>query len=481
MEATARRHKKSRNGCIQCKKRRVKCDEQRPCNHCARHGVECSLTLPDAPAPPHQQQSSSSASRDSRSPIVPVTQPGSVSPLTRPWAWQPPGSAPQHDYDSRWPSITSLPSSTEHSSERSSRHETPVTTWIANHTAGPQDHNPFDMLSKTIIERDITSRFVEHVPVTDWHRDLELLHHYSTYTYQTLSELDALRDVYQNVYGHIGYKSKPVMHGILGVAALHLAHLRPDARAKYLVISTNHQNRAISEFRLALPKITAENCDEIYTLSSLTTILRCANLPLPSDPNQPSPVDDTVETFMLMRGVHEVLRSAWSWIAAGPLLPALVPGRGGPQLPFNTTECLALDDFGLQPRIDALWPVAQHESFEPAIRKTLEYTIADLTICMHRILTQPHDREPGLVLIWPIRISPECIFLIRQHHPGALVMLAHWCIILHNHSNFWWLGDRGRRVVHSIWDTIDPMWHDALAWPMQYVNDDANSGKLTII
>ncbi|CAG8040331.1 unnamed protein product [Penicillium salamii] len=35
-------HRKSTTGCLRCKARKVKCDEQRPdCSHCTRHGVTC--------------------------------------------------------------------------------------------------------------------------------------------------------------------------------------------------------------------------------------------------------------------------------------------------------------------------------------------------------------------------------------------------------------------------------------------------------
>ncbi|KAB8253779.1 hypothetical protein BDV32DRAFT_133503 [Aspergillus pseudonomiae] len=37
-----RSHKKSRNGCDQCKKRRVKCDEADPCLNCTRRSLSCS-------------------------------------------------------------------------------------------------------------------------------------------------------------------------------------------------------------------------------------------------------------------------------------------------------------------------------------------------------------------------------------------------------------------------------------------------------
>ena len=38
--------KKSRRGCKRCKERRVKCDEEAPCNNCVRRSEECSLLEP---------------------------------------------------------------------------------------------------------------------------------------------------------------------------------------------------------------------------------------------------------------------------------------------------------------------------------------------------------------------------------------------------------------------------------------------------
>ncbi|KAM0490791.1 hypothetical protein ACHAP8_011185 [Fusarium lateritium] len=41
-------YKKSRNGCVRCKQRRVKCDEEVPCTACIRHKVTCSLEMSEA-------------------------------------------------------------------------------------------------------------------------------------------------------------------------------------------------------------------------------------------------------------------------------------------------------------------------------------------------------------------------------------------------------------------------------------------------
>lgn len=43
-----RPHRKSRSGCLTCKRRRVKCDETQPhCLRCKKHGVTCAYTGPE--------------------------------------------------------------------------------------------------------------------------------------------------------------------------------------------------------------------------------------------------------------------------------------------------------------------------------------------------------------------------------------------------------------------------------------------------
>ncbi|KAL4946552.1 hypothetical protein BDV06DRAFT_208661 [Aspergillus oleicola] len=50
--ATRRSHTKSRNGCDQCKRRRVKCDEKTPCSNCSRRRMSCTYDNRGSPGPP---------------------------------------------------------------------------------------------------------------------------------------------------------------------------------------------------------------------------------------------------------------------------------------------------------------------------------------------------------------------------------------------------------------------------------------------
>ncbi|KAM5361833.1 hypothetical protein ACJZ2D_012863 [Fusarium nematophilum] len=70
-----RSHKKSRRGCLECKRRHVKCDEGRPiCRLCLTSGRECSFTSHPSPDnPPASNGTQSTSPGDSNSQRVSVT------------------------------------------------------------------------------------------------------------------------------------------------------------------------------------------------------------------------------------------------------------------------------------------------------------------------------------------------------------------------------------------------------------------------
>ncbi|KAL4896138.1 hypothetical protein BDV59DRAFT_128400 [Aspergillus ambiguus] len=76
-----RSHRKSRNGCLQCKRRKVKCDEGRPtCNKCSVHGVYCSFVDSSPPVQPGSEKSSPSNGPAPRHATVGLSQRGSEQP-----------------------------------------------------------------------------------------------------------------------------------------------------------------------------------------------------------------------------------------------------------------------------------------------------------------------------------------------------------------------------------------------------------------
>jgi hypothetical protein len=94
---------------------------------------------------------------------------------------------------------------------------------------------------------------------------LELMHHYSTITANTLALRLDMQHIWRMVLPEMSYNTPFLSHGLLSVAALHKAHLLPARRDKYLDLAAYHQTRGMEGFR-----------------SIFTSSLRSASHPQPS-------------------------------------------------------------------------------------------------------------------------------------------------------------------------------------------------------
>jgi hypothetical protein len=72
-----------------------------------------------------------------------------------------------------------------------------------------------------------------------------------------------------------------LIHGMMSIAALHLAHLHPDQREKYQLFSIQHQNVAPGPFQIAVSNITTENCDQVFRFSLLLMVSHFASFRAP--------------------------------------------------------------------------------------------------------------------------------------------------------------------------------------------------------
>lgn len=71
-------------------------------------------------------------------------------------------------------------------------------------------------------------------------RGLELMHHYSAASSDTLALRADMQHVWRMTIPEIAYQSPMLMHGILAVAAMHKAYLLPSRRRTYLDLAAFH-------------------------------------------------------------------------------------------------------------------------------------------------------------------------------------------------------------------------------------------------
>jgi hypothetical protein len=85
-----------------------------------------------------------------------------------------------------------------------------------------------------------------------------------------------------------------------------------------------------------------------------------------------------------------------------------------------------------------------------------------------------------IVSFWPIRNSAEYADMLGNWHPGALILLAHYCIVLHRVGmQNWYLEGRAATVLSTIVRRLDPAWHRYIEWPLSEVGVTASTKRIS--
>ncbi|KAG4429825.1 hypothetical protein IFR05_014696 [Cadophora sp. M221] len=76
------------------------------------------------------------------------------------------------------------------------------------------------------------------------------------------------------------------------------------------------------------------------------------------------------------------------------------------------------------------------------------------------------------VYAWPILVSTEYAELVMQRRPEALAILAHYAVLLHWYRDSWMVGDGGRYMIEAITKHLGPYWEEWLASPNAELRKD---------
>lgn len=135
----------------------------------------------------------------------------------------------------------------------------------------------------------------------DWDaQDFELMHHYCISTALTMSPQERVRNVWAAEIPKIAYSYEFLMHGILSLAAMHLAFVKPEKCSHYQTKSTFHMALGLQTFRKILQSPTEENCCALFSFSSIIMVWICA---APAEPEDTQAIEHTVDLFNLCRGI----------------------------------------------------------------------------------------------------------------------------------------------------------------------------------
>lgn len=399
-------HPKSRNGCANCKKRRIKCDEVKPqCSNCEKHSIDCDFSST---------------------------------------SWHTPKSA-----------------STSSSSPQAQRHRSSASSSkpaSKSRAASSTDNSP--ALPNSYLDGSGAK-----LPGLQL-EDLELLHHFTTQTCFTLSDRAASHELWRVNAPQVAFQHDFLMRGILAISALHMAWLKPDKKDHYSHIAVRQQDAALSAFRSIMSKMDQTNCDAFFGLSSLIVVYGFA-APKASDSLGLFSYsgDDSDEWLPLIRGVNSILMNVFPWIKQGRLSGLLHDHQQEP--PRQDLPPVLKDQLS---HLETLCErVADGQEAADAYRTTLTM----LRMCFIRMKNRPpYECEVSISFLWPVMIPQDYISLLNRRRPEALIILAHYCVILHHLDDYWWMRGWAMHIIDNIKRELNDEQRFWIEWPTRVITSD---------
>ena len=281
-----------------------------------------------------------------------------------------------------------------------------------------------------------------------------------------------------------------LMHGLLALAALHLAYLNPDSSIRYLQMCDKHQAIALKKFRTILSTdINPELADSLFALAatmSISSVARsCAIVEA-----RTIDIDDVVELFFLTRGVRDVILVTYEHITSGPMLEMFENSEypAGTEVSLYVS-CLR-EDFKDSQLADAIFrpqPVSdqfnsvrtflKEYGLDPEALTHCESALNDLEEIYRNVQYFGHYKpiETGQVWRWKTMVTTGFVRLIAARCPPALVILAYYAASNTALRTAWYAQNWGEYVIRGISRELEPGMQYWLAWPTKQVEERMSS------
>ncbi|CAP99523.1 hypothetical protein E8E15_007828 [Penicillium rubens] len=300
-----------------------------------------------------------------------------------------------------------------------------------------------------------------HIEETLHLKDLELMMHWCTETYKSMAGDPTSERIWQTTIPQLSLRHPALRQGILALSALHLASTSTSSgRWRYLETARSYQAQALAGLRIESDEDAPEaESQATFALCCIMIVFTFGFCQIDSETNsdeeQPDVLDEFFEVFQLTRWLVSILVTSTERIIASELNPLLHPEDPPPTMPDMWR--LVVLSLQRQNDIEAMRdPTHLTDLYDSAIEH-LSHSLEQLM----------KGGEPKVFAFsWSFRIPAEFLELLEARRPFALVVLAHYAVILHHLRDSWWMGDWGNMILQEIGEILDPEWQDLINWPI---------------
>ncbi|KAK4193242.1 hypothetical protein QBC35DRAFT_100150 [Podospora australis] len=404
-----RSHKKSRAGCLECKRRHVKCDEQRPkCIICTLSDRDCSYATPSTEP---------SSTAGSPPPSLPALTPGVTSP-------SPPGT-------SSWPT----PSVATDGDSATPVPGVPIPEF-------GQPSQLYQDVNLAHMELLIRFKFADHAP-----------------------ELNVeMHDFSSKLLFQCALQAPYLMHQMLAASARHLAVLTPERSEFFREHAMHLQTRAVSIYNetAAKAQIDRNNCSALLLFCSLLGRHLFADLLAKRDTGFDEFLTRYLQFVSISGGLKAMSVAAWDLLLESDIkhlvIWALTLSRTTPQ----GNHCDHLHRL-----------VAQSQNLDLVAKDACARAIGLLQVGFDGVLgNDMRNQKYLMIFMWPASVPQEFTELLAQRRPEAIAIMGHWALYLHCSREVWHVADAGSYLIRSIAEYLGPEWQYWLNWPLTMLSEN---------
>lgn len=293
-------------------------------------------------------------------------------------------------------------------------------------------------------------------------KNVELLHHYVSVACLTIGTAKNMH-VWQVSIPRLALSHEFLMQGLLSISALHLSTLQPARHIELIRQATMAEHKALPSYRQFVSDNKPDKIHAVFAFAGflvpyLLSVSGWLDTPVGRIPSHDDPLP---HWFYVLRGLVSMCAQSWFELANGPFSPLLVRTIAPVDCNRNPDDVHLVNIYGL---------------LEQNTRPTSE-DVKTLLLCraaldeLRRVAALPYSPcktldTTAVVYIWPGSISEQFVLLLHQHRPEALVILAHYCVMLKRVNSCWYLKGVGSSMLIAIENALENEWRPWISWAL---------------
>lgn len=295
---------------------------------------------------------------------------------------------------------------------------------------------------------------------------LRLLRHFEHDFYQHQRKVHPGLDELLALFVETAWTTPYLLDELLAYAAAHKSTVDRVSNGFYLYEAKRLQTRALTLYNSERPILCDETCLPMFLFSGLLSHHTMFEVRIEGLHDLRLAVDALTQSIEIHRGLHAIARSAWPMFSeqdqqrfTRSCQREIPDVSGGPR---SRDECNTLLDHLDQAHL------------EPVCKSMCRSAVEDLQERFDSLSLSDTHTTWAAIQDWLVAVPVGYVELLKHMQPEALVVLAHFAVLLHYGAEHWFIADLGARLVQLVNGHLGPHWETWLEWPIRATANDPN-------